>query len=99
MIVSVVFNHKFDSKEYHYIDNTFGLKPFDDVLVPVGEYGHIEVATVVATWAAEVHHKYGETRYLKEVIALADRDKLTEQMHKEMAEVKAKYDKLLSKLK
>lgn len=98
MVVSVVFNGKLDSKEYHYQMDNNNVKLWDKVLVPVGEYGHIETATVVAMWLHEVYYKYNPARYLKHVIAIADRRVLVEQMEKEIEQIEEKYEKLLSKL-
>ena len=100
MVVSVVFNRKFDSKEYHYLMDDNNVKMLDEVLVPVGNFGHIEVATVVAMWDKDVHFKHSDINPLsmKRVIALADNDKLIEMMLKELDEVHKKYNKLLSKV-
>ena len=100
MIVSVVFKHKFDSKEYQYMTDDDNIKLMDDVLVPVGEYGHIEVGTVVAMWHERVNDKHScfPLLGLKGVIAIANVSKLIEMMENEQEAVRQKYDKLLSKL-
>lgn len=101
MVVSVVFKGNFESKEYHYLAGNHNVEILDEVLVPVGEYGHIEVGTVVAMWTDKVHHHYTECmplKHLKQIIAIADRDKLIKQMDREVSAIQAKYNKLLSKL-
>ena len=100
MVVSVVFGHKFESKEYHYLTDYANYKLGDDVLVPVGEYGHIEVATIVAMWNVSVNSKHSSFPFnaMKHVIAYANRDFLLEQMNAELESVEKKYEKLLSKL-
>ncbi len=101
MVVSVVFNHKLGGKEYHYLLDNYECKPMDDVLVPVGEYGHIEVATVVAMWSPSVNCRYSSfsLNEMKRVIAPADRDELTRMEEEEIKQIKERYDKLLSKIK
>lgn len=98
MVVSVVFNRNWESKEYHYLVD-FPINPMEDVLVPVGEHDHVEVATVVAVWANEIDHKHRTARYLKRIIGRADRRKLLDQMAEELEAVNLKYEKLLSKIK
>lgn len=98
MIASVVFNRKWESKEYHYLVD-FPVHPMDDVLVPVGEHGHVEVATVVAVWAEEIDHKHRSARYLKHVIGRADVGELLKKRGEELEEVYRKYEKLFSKIK
>lgn len=100
MVVAVVFNGKLDGKKYNYRANGFPVNVLDTVLVPVGNYGHIEVATVVAVWLEEVDGQYGSVPSfdLKSVIAPADPVFLRKQMDIELENVQEKYLKLLSKI-
>ena len=100
MVVAVVFKGNLDGKKYNYRVNGFPVNVLDRVLVPVGNYGHIEVATVVATWLDEIDHEYGSIPLfdLKSVIAPADPVFLRKQMEIELENVQEKYLKLLSKI-
>lgn len=100
MVVSVVFKDNLAGKTYSYLADDFEVKPMDKVLVPVGNYGHVEVATVVAVWVNEVDHVFGSVPSfdLKRVIAPADLFKILVMEAKEMDEVRQKYDKLISKI-
>ena len=99
MVASVVFKGNLDSKTYNYLVEGFKVAPMDRVLVPVGNYGHVEVATVVAVWCDEVNTRYsGCDIQLKKIIALADREVLLDQMRDEIHGIEQKYTKLFSKL-
>ena len=99
MVVSVVFNHKLDSKKYTYLLDGYKVNLLDDVLVPVGDYGHVEVATVVAMFVPEISHEYCQPMFFKHVIAPASDAVLIEQMNVELDAVHEKYQKLLLKLR
>lgn len=100
MVVAVVFKGDLTSKKYNYRCNDFKVRPMDKVLVPVGNYGHVEVATIVAVWLEEVDGQYGSIPSfdLKSVIAPADAVFLRKQMEIELENVQENYLKLLSKL-
>lgn len=100
MVVAVVFKGNLEGKKYHYLVKDFHVKPKDEVLVPVGNYGHVEVATVVATWLEDVDYEYSSIPSfdLKEVIAPANSLVLLHMMRREIDGIEQKYKKLLSKL-
>ena len=111
MIVGVVFKNDLNSKVYFYYQGDFEVKPMDKVLVHVGDYGHIEVATVVIVATAraggvkEMVYNGCPSYTLKTIIAPADYDALLKQMNAEFEETRckqkeiiAKYEKLLEKV-
>lgn len=100
MVVAVVFKGDFGSKKYNYRCE-FNILPGDKVLVPVGNYGHVEVAHVVATWLDEVDGCYGSIPSfdLKSIIAPADMGALIEMRGNEIKAIWDKYEKWFSKAK
>jgi hypothetical protein len=100
MVAHVVFKDNLEGRAYAYLVNDFKVSPMDKVLVPVGDHGHIEVATVVAVWANEVDYRYGDfpACRMKNIISPADRDELLKRMDAELRPIEEKYGRLLSKL-
>lgn len=109
MVVGVVFKSNFASKVYYYHPGDFDITVMDKVLVPVGDNGHIEVATVVSVmleYVTDIAHAIRVNSPLKTVIAPADRNVLLRQMDAELdenrrqqEEIKTKYNKLLEKVR
>lgn len=94
MIVSVVFN---STKTYDYLANDYTLKLGDKVVVPVGNFGHLEIGRIVGM-VGELYYEGGVSMCeMKHIIEKADRDTIMKMRSGAIKQVE-RCDKLLAKL-
>ena len=94
MIVSVVFN---STKAYDYLANDYTLKLGDKVLVPVNNFGHLEIGRIVGM-VGELYYDGGVSMCeMKHIIGKADRDTILKTREEAVKQVE-RCDTLLSKL-
>lgn len=94
MIVSVVFD---STKTYDYRATDYTLKMGDKVVVPVGNYGHLEIGRIVGM-VGELYYDGGVAMCeMKHIIEKADRETILK-MREEAVKQVERCDKLLSKL-